>query len=417
MRHALCYLGLLWLGSLPAMAGDVPGHPLTLREALDLLHGRSPILAAARAHSDAASANEITAGLRPNPVFNSANEDFNVFKPSEFDIRRKQEFTDNVSQLFERGGKRRARVESARLATRVAQDTYRDTERQLEAAVKASFVGLLLAKANLQLAGDNLKDYQETVRLNEIRLRAGEISPTELDRIRIEQARFENDLLSAQLAVDQARVQLENLLGLEDFPAGFDVQGELSAPELGFPLADLTQKAMAARPDYQAARNGVRRAEADVRLADANGTTDIVVSTEYKRNGPDNTLGVTFSVPLRLFDRNQGEKLRTRRELDSSRYVETAARIGVVSDVQQAYAAYRAALSRAQLYAKDYLGRAREVRDRVAFSYRHGNASLLDYLDAVRSYRDIELASRSSYAQVMTAIHQLSFVTGTELWP
>jgi len=417
MRHVLCYLGLLWLGSLPAWAGDVPNHPLTLRETLDLLHTRSPLLASARARSDAASANEITAGLRPNPVFSSANEDFNVFKPSEFDIRRKQEFTDNVSQLFERGRKRQARVESARLATRVSQDTYRDTERQVEAVVKTSFVGLLLAKANLQLARDNLKDYQETVRLNEIRLRAGEISPTELDRIRLEQARFENDLLSAQLAVDQSRVQLENLLGLADFPADFDVQGELSAPELPFTLADLAQKALAARPDFRAAQDSARKAEADVRLADANGTTDVVAGAEYKRNGADNTIGFTFQVPLRIFDRNQGEKLRTRRELDSSRYAETAARIAVVSDVQQAYAAYRSALSRAQLYSKDYLGRAREVRDRVAFSYRHGNASLLDYLDAVRSYRDIELASRSSYAQVMTAIHQLSFVTGTELCP
>jgi cobalt-zinc-cadmium efflux system outer membrane protein len=417
MRRALFCLALLGLAAPRVAAGQLPDHPLTLRETLELLRARNPLLWAARSRADAVAANEITAGLRPNPVFTSANEDFNVFKPSEFDIRRKQEFTDSVLQIIERGHKRQLRVESARLGTRVAEDTYRDTERQLELAVKSSFVGLLLAKSNLQLAQDNLRDYQETVRLNEIRLKAGEISPTELDRIRLEQARFENDVLAAQLAVDQARVQLEGLLGLEDFPPTFDIQGELTAPELALTARELAQKALAARPDYLAAVDGTRKAEADVRLADANGATDISVGSEYKRNGPDNTIGFTVAFPLRLFDRNQGEKLRTRRESDASRSAELAARIAVLADVALAYEAYRSALARAQLYSRDYIARARQVRDHVAFSYRHGASSLLDYLDAVRSYRDVELAWRSSHAQVMTSIHQLSFVTATELWP
>jgi cobalt-zinc-cadmium efflux system outer membrane protein len=120
---------------------------------------------------------------------------------------------------------------------------------------------------------------------------------------------------------------------------------------------------------------------------------------------------------LRFFDRNQGEKLRTRREFDATRSGELAARLAVLADVAQAYEAYGTALARAQLYSKDYLDRARQVRDRVAFSYQHGASSLLEYLDALRSYRDVELAWRSSYAQVMSSLHQLSFVTGTELWP
>jgi len=390
---------------------------LTLREALELMRSRSPLLASARAHLDAVAANEVTAGLRPNPVFTSANEDFNVFNPSRFDIRRSQEFTDSVLQTIERGNKRRYRVESARGATRVAQDSYRDAERQLELAVKTAFVGMLLAKANLQLARDNLSDYQETVRLNEIRLKAGEISPTELDRIRVEQARFETDLLNARLALQQARVQLESLLGLQDLPEKFDIEGELVAPELALALPDLVQRALASRPDYLAARDTVSKAQSDVRLADANGSTDVAIGSEYKRNGPDNTIGFTMQVPLRIFDRNQGEKLRTRREFEASRFTESATRIAVLSDVAQAYEAYRSSLARAQLYSRDYLGRARQVRDRVAFSYRNGASSLLDYLDAVRSYREVELAWRSSYAQVMNSVHQLSFVTGTELWP
>ncbi len=417
MRRALFCLALLWLGTPPLPAGELPDHPLTLREALELMRSRSPLLASARAHLDAVAANEVTAGLRPNPVFTSANEDFNVFNPSRFDIRRSQEFTDSVLQTIERGNKRRYRVESARGATRVAQDSYRDAERQLELAVKTAFVGMLLAKANLQLARDNLSDYQETVRLNEIRLKAGEISPTELDRIRVEQARFDTDLLNAQLALQQARVQLESLLGLQDLPEKFDIEGELLAPELALALPDLVAKAVASRPDYLAARDTVVKAQSDVRLADANGTTDVAIGSEYKRNGPDNTIGFTMQIPLRIFDRNQGEKLRTRREFEASRLTESATRIAVLSDVAQAYEAYRSSLARAQLYSRDYLGRARQVRDRVAFSYRNGASSLLDYLDAVRSYREVELAWRSSYAQVMSSVHQLSFVTGTELWP
>ncbi|HJY85624.1 MAG TPA: TolC family protein, partial [Candidatus Acidoferrales bacterium] len=213
MRRGWFCAALLWLAGAPVLAGELPDHPLSLREVLEVFRARSPLLAAARKHTDATAANEVTASLRPNPVFTSANEDFNVFNPSEFDIRRKQEFTDSVLQPIERGHKRRFRVQSARLGTQVAEDIYRDTERQLVLAVKTSFVNLLLAKSNLRLAQDNLRDYKETVRLNEIRLQAGEISPTDMDRIRLEQARFESDALGAQLAVDQARLQLENLLG------------------------------------------------------------------------------------------------------------------------------------------------------------------------------------------------------------
>lgn len=399
------------------LSAALPDHPLTLREALELLHARSPLLTSSRAHLEGVRANEITAGLRPNPIITSANEDFNLFNPSRFDFAGNQEFTQSVLQTLERGHKRRFRLESARWSTKVAQDTYQVTERQLELAVKSSFVTLLLAKSNLQLARDNLRDYQETVRLNEIRLKAGDISPTELERIRVEQARFESDLLNAQLALAQARIQLGGLLGFQDVPETFDVEGKLEAPEIALSLSDLQQNTLARRPDYLAARDTVNLAQADVRLADANGVTDVAVGTEYKRNGIDNTVGFTVSFPLRIFDRNQGEKARTRRELEASQSNETAARISVLADVTQAYQAYRLALSRAQLYSRNYLERARKVRERTEFSYRHGGATLLDYLDAVRSYRDVELAWRSAYAQVMTAIHQLSFVTGMEIQP
>ena len=417
MRQTFLIVVLLCAGAPLARAGELPDHPLTLKEALELARARNPLLLAARQHLQAVQANEVTAGLRPNPVLTSANEDFNVFHPSQLDIANRQEFTDNVAQLIERGHKRRLRVEDARAATQVARDGYRDAERLLELAVKTSFVAMLLAKSNLQLAQENLQDYQETVRLNEIRLKAGDISPTDFDRIKIEQVRFENDLLNAQLSLDQARVQLESLLGYAALPEKFDVQGELVAPELAYTLAELDEKAMANRPDYMAARDSVIKAQSDVRLAVANGATDVAVGGEYKRNGPDNTLGFTIAFPLRFFDRNQGEKLRTRHDLDASRSAEVAARTTVLADVTQSYQAYRSVMRLAQLYSQDYLQRARDVRDHIEFSFRNGGASPLDYLDAVRSYREVELAARAARAQAMLAVHQLSFATATELLP
>jgi cobalt-zinc-cadmium efflux system outer membrane protein len=415
--RAVCIVALLSLGVCPALSAQTPDHPLTLSEALETLHANNPVLLSVRAHTDAVKANEITAALRPNPVFSSANEDFRVFSPSQLDVANAQEFTDSVLQPIERGGKRKHRVESARWSTTLAEEAYRDIQRQLEFSLRATFTAMLVAKSNLELARQNVASYEETVRLNEIRLRAGDISRTDFDRIYTEKAHFETDLLNAQLGVAQARTQLKALLGRPELPDTFDIQGELLAPELQYSVDELVSKALVNRPDYLAARDGIQKAQAEVRLADANGATDIAVGGEYKRNGPDNTLGFTIQVPLRLFDRNQGEKLRTRRELDSSRKNETAAQVAVRNDVTQAYEVYRSALSRAQLYSKDYLERAKRVRDHVEFSYRHGGSSLLDYLDALRSYRSVELAWRSAYGDVMLAVDQLVLATGTELRP
>ena len=410
-----CYL---FIGLWPlSMAAQMPDHPITLREALELLRANNPALAAGRLHLQATAANEITARLRPNPVLSSANEDFNVFDMPKLDPVNGQEYTENISELIERGGKRRYRIQSARLGTTVAQQGYQDSQRQLEFQVKQAFVSMLLAKSNLELARQNLDDYKQVVELNKFRAQAGDISQTDFNRIRLQQARFESDLLAAQLALEQARTQLELLLGFRQLLPSFDIAGSLTNPELSLDLQQLQNIALQNRPDYLGAKAASQKAAADLNLAQAGGATDVTVGTEYKRNGPANTLGVTFSVPLRIFDRNQGEKLRTSREFEASKANETAARNQVLSDVSQAYTAYKDALSLAQIYSRDYLQQARDVRDRIEFSYRNGGASLLEFLDAVRDYRDIYLASAAASAQVLNAAHQLSFATATELLP
>jgi cobalt-zinc-cadmium efflux system outer membrane protein len=402
------FMGLL---ACVASAQAQADHPLTLPEVLQLARSHNPNLASQALQLEATRANEVTAGLRANPELSISKEDLSLASLTAVDQ------TFNVSRLFERGNKRRYRIESATLATVVAKHTYDDFERQLLLNVKQSFVALLLAKANLQLAEQNRQDYAKTVELSRIRFSAGEISRTELDRIELQASRFETDALNATQAMAQARTQLQSLVGLDDFSDKFDVAGELTVPTIQIDRSKLRDEALAARPDYLAALEQVHKSEADIKLADANGATDFVAGAEYKRNGPDNFTGVTLGIPLRFFDRNQGEKLRTRRTLDASRAAERAARIQVLADLNQALAVLDSAQRISQLYDGDYLNKAKQVRERVEFSYRHGATSLLDYIQALREYRDTELAWRASTAQLLNAIHQLSFVTGTELLP
>ena len=409
-------LPLFLLISAWSYAADPPPGPLTLVQALAYFRANSPALAAARAHYNAVQAGEITAGLRPNPVFTSANEDFRVFNPTTLDPTNAQEFTDSFNFTIERGGKRPARTNSARWNTTVAGHSFRDVQRTLELQLKTVFLAALQAEAVLKLAQDNFADYEKTLEANQFRLQAGDISQTDFDRIKLEEARFRSDLLNAELGKVQAGAQLAALLGLPPSPP-VEVSGSVEPPSLDLHLADLQQRALANRPDYLAARDGVAKAQADYRLAVANGATDLNLAPEYKRNGPDNTMGLTLQFPLRVWDRNQGEKLRTDRELTSSRFTENAARVQTLAEVTQAFEGYRTASSLAGLYTADYLVRAREVRDRMRFSYEHGATSLLDFLDALRSYRDIELASLNASARMWLAIHQLSAATGTELVP
>ncbi|GAC1653799.1 MAG: TolC family protein [Acidobacteriaceae bacterium] len=399
----------------PLAAQTPVRKPLTLTEALALLEQRNLTAAAARFHLDATRSQQITAGLRPNPVFNSLNEDFNVFDPKHFDPN--TDWTQNVSYLIERGGKRQRRIESASLATRVASEQFNDGLRQLRLQTKLVFTSVLLAKASLELSRQNLADYSRTVELSQIRYQAGDISRTELDRIVLQRAKFEVDLLTAQTALSQASAVLQFLIGEPEIAKDFDIEGTLDVPTLMLGFPELLSRALATRPDYHAAIASVTKADADYRLAKANGATDVSVGGEFKRSGTDSNLGITLTIPLRVFDRNQGEKARTQSEFRASQSAERSARLQVETELYQAWIGYENAVKLAALYKTDYSQRATLVRDRVQFSYRNGGTSLLDYIEAMRDYRDTQLAALTTQSQVWNAIHQLSFAAATELIP
>jgi cobalt-zinc-cadmium efflux system outer membrane protein len=410
---SLSFLALLVFGY-AAASGQVPATPLTLQQVLDIARAKNPTLLSGQQHVIATKANEITAGLRQNPSFTLSGTDVSL--PAN-NPASPYSYAANVSRLFERGQKRRWRLDIARGTTDVTQDQYKDTERQTILQVKQSFTKMLVAKAALKIADDNLSSYRKTVDLNKVRRDAGDISETDFERIDLQLAEFESDYDNAQLNLTQASDQLQLLLGIEKPTDSFDITGTLEPPVVTGTLSQIEQQALTARPDYQAAVQSAQVADSNMKLADANGTTDPTIGGEYERSATYNTAGFQFSIPLRIFDRNQGEKERTRYEAQSSRFAATAARNQVVNDVDQAWAQYATAIHLASRYSGHYLSEATRVRDNLEFSYRRGGSTLLDYLDALRDYRQTNLDALNADQQVWISIHQLSFAAATEILP
>lgn len=410
-RSALLLAALLSGSSLQAQS---PQTPLTLQQALDIAHTRNPNLLSGQQHVIATKANEITAGLRQNPNFQVSGTDVSL---SASNPASPYSYAANVNRLFERGEKRRWRLDIAHATTDVTQSQYKDAERQTALAVKQAFAQMLAAKASLKITDDNLQSYRKTVDLSKARLDAGDISATDFERIDLQLAEFESDDDNAKLNLVQSSDQLQLLLGIEKPTDTFDITGTLDPPTLIAPLAQVEQQALQSRPDYLAAQQSVRLADSNIKLAQADGTTDPTIGGEYERSATYNTAGFQVSIPLRIFDRNQGEKERTRYEAQSSRFAETAARNQVLNDVDQAWAGYETAVAMAKRYHGHYLQEATRVRDNLEFSYRHGGTTLLDYLDALRDYRQINLDALNANTQVWLAIHQLSFAAATEIVP
>ncbi len=412
LRRFPILMVLLSTGS--CLMAQTTGSPLTLQQAIDMARAKNPALLSGQRHVTATKASEITAGLRQNPTFTFSGE--NVTLPAN-NPGNPYYYSANLSRLFERGQKRRWRLDSARATTDVTQSQYKDTERQTILAVKQAFTQMLAAKAGVKVTEENVQGYRKTVELSKVRLDAGDVSPTDFDRIDLQLAEFEADYDAANLNLVQSGDQLKMLLGIDTPAAPIDIAGTLDPPQLTLTLAEVEQRALAERPDYLAAQQSLRLAEANVKLAQATGTTDPTLGGEYDRSGTYNSAGFDISIPLRIFDRNQGEKERTRYEAQSSRFAEIAARNQVLNDVDQAWAAYQTALAQAGRYNRHYLGEATRVRDNLEFSYRHGGSTLLDYLDALRDYRQTNLDTLNANAQVWLALHQLSYVAASEMLP
>jgi cobalt-zinc-cadmium efflux system outer membrane protein len=385
-----------------------------MAQAVDFARLHSPGLQGVQTHVSAVQALEITAGLRLNPSIVGEGTQ-NTLSTS--DPNGPPFYGIGLQRTFETGGKRGLRLDAARANTGVASAQLDDQRRSLDFNVRLAFTRMLQAKLALAISNDNLEGYRHTVELMKVRLDAGDVDRTDFERVELQLAGFENDQTNAQLNLTQASEQLQLLMGEPHAVANFDIVGTLDLSPLTRTEKELEDAAIAARPDLLAATRQVRANEAAIRLADANGRTDPQFGLEYEHSGTGSTAGFNLQIPLRIFDRNQGEKERARREAESSRLLLQQQLNQVVSDVDQAYAAYQAAVAQNARYQTKYLAEAAHVRDNLQFAYRNGDATLLDYLSALQDYRLTNLAALNAQATAQSALHQLSYAAATEVKP
>ena len=388
---------------------------ITLDQAIDLALTHSHTLKAAQTQIQQNQAQEITANLRPNP--NLAWDGlFFPLDPSDFTIANlesTQEFDLGVSYLFERGGKRRKRLLAAKDATAVTRYQVADTERNLIFNVAQQFINAQLANSNYDFAQQDLSSFQQTVDIAQTQYKAGAISEADYLKISLQLLQFQTDVASAEVAKVQALAGLRELLGYDAVAENFDVEGEMNYKPLTLNLDDMKLHALQSRPDFLEAQTGVKAAQSQIDLAKANGKIDLTAGVEYSHLSDQNTAGINFSLPLPFFDRNQGEIARTRYVLTQAQEQAAAANDTVMTDVRNGYESFVTNQKVVQLYTSGYLKQAQDSRDISEYAYKRGAASLLDYLDAERSYRSTQLAYRQALANYLISIEQLKESVGT----
>jgi cobalt-zinc-cadmium efflux system outer membrane protein len=393
-----------------------PGVRIDLDQAIQIAVAHNHSLKAARTEIQQSQAQEITAALRPNPVFTYDDLYVPLFSPSQLNsatLDNVTEFDVGVSYTIERGHKRQARIQAARDQTAVTRSQVSDTERGLTFNVAQQYIGILLAKSNLQLAKQDLDSYQQTVSLSEKQYGAGAISEGDLLKIKLQLLQFQMDVSQAQLGLVQAFASLRALLGYDAVPANYEVVGELAYEPVKLNQEDLQLKALQLRPDYIAAQQGVNAAQSQHSLAKANGKRDLTTTFDYTHVSDLNSAGLTLSIEIPIFDRNQGEIARTHYAITQAQETKAAAGETVMTDVANAYQAFKVGDEVVHLYLSGYLKQAEDSRDISEYAYRRGAASLLDFLDAERSYRATQLAYRQALSTYMLAVEQLREVVGT----
>jgi len=384
----------------------------------------NPKLLADKLNIDESKAQEITAFLRPNPTFTLSADgtqiapDKGVWRPFAGTFE-----SPSISYLHERRHKRELRLESAKKGTLIAESSHADLERTLLFNLRSAFVSTLQAKAVLQLAKDNLVYYDHVLEISKTRFDAGDIAQIDLDRLELQRVQYESDLQAAEENLENAKIQLLTLLNDRTPIDQFDVTGPFDFIDQLMPRDEFRKIALNTRPDLKAAVEAIDKAQTDHKLAIANGSTDPTFGAWYTHNSSNNnpfginTLGVSVSIPLRIFDRNQGEKLRTQLDITRNERLRDAAEATVLSDVDSGYATLESNLILLRPYKAKYLQQSVRVRDTIFFSYQHGGASLLDFLNVQAEYRTVQLAYVNLVGSYLSAASQLNLAVGREVIP
>lgn len=398
---------------------------LTWDQVKQLFEVGNPNLQAAQLNVDESRAQEVTAYLRPNPDFTVGFDQVNPFStqpsPSGSGGNTYSPFAFALplwssSYLHERQHKRELRLESAQKGTGIAESEKLDLERNLLFNLRTAFVQVLQAKALLAEAKENLAYYDRELNINRDRYRAGDISQLDLNRLVLQRVQYESDYASAQVNLRTAKISLLTLLNKRTPVEQFDVSGPFEFSEELMPLDGFRTVAQENRPDLKAAVQAVDKAQTDHKLAVANGSTDPTFGVDFGRNPPIPVyMGFSVNIPLRIFDRNQGEKARTQIDISRSERLRDAAVAQMFSDVDSAYYTLQSALSLLKPYKETYLPTSTSVRDTMSFSYQRGQAALVDFLDAQRDYRATQVAYINLVASYLTAAAQLNLAVGREV--
>jgi len=395
---------------------------LTWEQVRERFETSNPTLLAGKLNVDESKAQEITAFLRPNPTFTISADGTQivphkgVWQPLAGTFE-----TPGISYLHERQHKRELRLESAQKGTSIATSQQADLERTLLFNLRSAFVQTLQSKAVLDVSKANLEYYDHVLSVSNEQYKAGDIAQIDLDRLQLQRVQFEADVQSAEVNLRTAKIQLLQLLNDRTPVDQFDVVGPFDFGEQLQSLDDYRKVALDARPDLRAALESVDKAKTDHKLAIANGSTDPTFATWYTHNSSNNnpfgtdTLGVSVSIPLRTFDRNQGEKLRTKIDIDRNERLRAATEAQVFGDVDSAYAQLNSTLTLLRPYRAKYLQQAVRVRDTVYFAYQHGGASLLDFLNAESEYRSVQLSYVNLVGTYLTAASQMNLAVGREV--
>ncbi len=398
--------------------------PLTWAEVRARLEAGNPTLRAGQLGIDESRADELSAFLRPNPQLNLGADVINVFETPNGSGR----FANmlNVASfgyLRERDGKRELRRDSAQGATTIAVSAQADLVRTLTFTLRGAFVQLLQAKAFLTLAQAELTDYDQVLAVSRERFRAGDIAQIDLDRLELQRVQYESDVQTARVNLRTSKIQLLQLLNDPRPVDQFDVTGPFDFVVPSQKVDDLRQAALQTRPDLRAAVQAIEKAKTDYRLAVANGSTDPTLGFDvgWPQQPADYAppvnayVGVSVSIPLRVFDRNQGNKLHTKIDITRNESLAAATRAQALADVESAFATVMSTVALLQPYKANYLTQATRVRDTMSYSFQRGGAALIDFLQAQQDYRTVQIAYVNLVAAFLNAAAQLNLAVGQEV--
>ncbi len=407
-----------------AAAKEVPAQALTWDQVKARFETNNPALKADADNVDEMKAEEITADLRPNPQAGVTVDGTQIVPHNGVWVPMKGTFVvPTVSYLHEREHKRELRLESAKEGTRIAGSLHEDLERNMEFDLRSAFVATLQAKYVLDLAKADLEYYDKIIDISRERFKAGDVAQIDLDRIELQRVQYESEIETATVNLRTAKIQLLQLLNDRTPVDQFDISGPYDFSDVIKPLEDYRQAALATRPDLQAAMQTIEQSQTNHKLAVANGSTDPTFGAWYTWNSSNNnpngqqTLGLNVSIPLRIFDRNQGEKKRTLIDIDRSQQASETTRAQVFSDVDSAYEQVRSNIVLLKPYKEKYNEQALRVRDTVTFAYEHGGASLMDFLNAQSDFRQVQLAYAQLLGSYLTAVAQLNLAIGSDSAP